>query len=160
MNAEPKTLEVWAIVELMGHVRIAGKLTEEERFGSKMGRLEIPCPPKPDCPACNGTGIIEPPADNPAEYPRRQCRMCPQFVTQWFGGASVYRISPVSEEVARAVARKSAYMPVNAWELPRPALTGPRNVVDLCVSDPPPFDHDDDEEDDDEEIEEEDDDKP
>lgn len=32
----------WAIVELMGHVRLAGKLTEEERFGAKMGRLEIP----------------------------------------------------------------------------------------------------------------------
>lgn len=34
--------EQWAIVELMGHVRLAGRLTEEERFGSKLGRLDIP----------------------------------------------------------------------------------------------------------------------
>lgn len=32
----------WAIVELMGHVKLAGKLSEEERFGCKMGRLDIP----------------------------------------------------------------------------------------------------------------------
>lgn len=29
--------ETWAIVELMGHVKLAGRLTEEERFGTKMG---------------------------------------------------------------------------------------------------------------------------
>jgi hypothetical protein len=34
--------ESWAIVELMGHVKMAGRLTEEERFGSKLGRLDIP----------------------------------------------------------------------------------------------------------------------
>lgn len=34
--------KIWAIVELMGHVKIAGLVTEEERFGSKMGRIEIP----------------------------------------------------------------------------------------------------------------------
>jgi len=34
--------ETWAVVELMGHVRLAGRLTEEERFGSKVGRLDIP----------------------------------------------------------------------------------------------------------------------
>lgn len=34
--------EQWAIVELMGHVRTAGRLTEEERFGSKLGRLDVP----------------------------------------------------------------------------------------------------------------------
>jgi hypothetical protein len=34
--------EQWAIVELMGHVRLAGRLSEVERFGSKLGRLDIP----------------------------------------------------------------------------------------------------------------------
>ncbi len=34
--------EIWAIVELMGHVRLAGKLSEEEKFGAKLGRLDIP----------------------------------------------------------------------------------------------------------------------
>lgn len=34
--------EKWAIVELMGHVRLAGRLSEEEKFGSKLGRIDIP----------------------------------------------------------------------------------------------------------------------
>lgn len=36
------TQDVWAIVELMGHKRFAGRLTEEEKFGSKLGRLDVP----------------------------------------------------------------------------------------------------------------------
>lgn len=34
--------ETWAIVDLMGHRRLAGRLSEEEKFGSKLGRLDIP----------------------------------------------------------------------------------------------------------------------
>lgn len=34
--------ETWAIVELMGHVRIAGRVTEEEKFGGKLGRIDVP----------------------------------------------------------------------------------------------------------------------
>lgn len=34
--------EQWAILELMGHVRLAGKVTEEEHFGAKLGRIDIP----------------------------------------------------------------------------------------------------------------------
>lgn len=79
--------EAWAIVELMGHVRLAGRLTEEERFGSKMGRLDIPT------------------ADS--------------FVTQWFGGGSVYRITPVTEAVARDVAKRNTPSPVSPWDYPK-----------------------------------------
>ncbi|MFA9263108.1 MAG: hypothetical protein ACEQSB_07265, partial [Undibacterium sp.] len=61
----------WAILELLGHVKIAGRITEEERFGVKMGRIDIPTP-----------------ADG--------------FVTQYFGGGSVYRLTPTTETVARA----------------------------------------------------------
>ncbi len=80
----------WAIVELMGHVRVAGLLTEAEQFGAKMGRLEVP---RPD----GG------------------------FTTQFFGGSSVYRITPTTEEVARHIALASQPRPVNAWELPQRA---------------------------------------
>ena len=33
---------IWAIVELMGHVRMAGRVSEEEHFGGKLGRIDIP----------------------------------------------------------------------------------------------------------------------
>ncbi len=39
MDETPPT---WAIVELMGHVKLAGRLSEEEKFGAKMGRVDVP----------------------------------------------------------------------------------------------------------------------
>src|SRR5687768_8629685 len=99
--------DAWAIVELMGHVRLAGRLTEEEKFGTKMGRLDIPNPPKPDCLACKGTGVIQEsrttgPENEEHVEPAHRCRMPDynSFTTQLFGGASVYRITIVSEDVA------------------------------------------------------------
>ncbi len=86
--------EVWAIVELMGHVRLAGRITEEEKFGTKMGRLDIP--------AEDGS-----------------------FVTQLFGGASVYRITIVTEAVARQVARTNQPAPVSPWDYPKQLTTNP-----------------------------------
>lgn len=32
----------WGIVEMMGHVKMAGRISEVERFGSKLGRCDIP----------------------------------------------------------------------------------------------------------------------
>lgn len=78
---------VWAVVELMGHVRLAGRLTETEKFGAKMGRLDIP----------QGDG----------------------FVTQLFGGNSVYRITIVTEEVARHVCKQISPAPISPWDFPK-----------------------------------------
>jgi len=79
---------IWAIVELMGHVRMAGRVTEEERFGSKLGRVDVP--------RTDGT-----------------------FSTHYFGGGSVYRLSPTTEEIARAVAAHNQPQPVHSWEMPK-----------------------------------------
>jgi hypothetical protein len=105
----------WAIVELMGHVRLAGRLSEEEKFGAKMGRLDIPSPPaKPrlDCMACKGTGQVD-----GMPCPMLDCD--PQYVTQYFGGGSVYRITIVSEAVARHAAKSTQPEPVQAWDFPK-----------------------------------------
>ncbi len=123
--------EVWAIVELMGHVKLAGKLTEEEKFGTKMGRLDIPagegcsgvsagwCPIHGDCTCKNPddkndeTCPLHSAASNHGE------RQGPQFVTQLFGGASVYRITIVTEAVARQVNRSTSPAPVSPWDFPK-----------------------------------------
>lgn len=81
---------VWAILELMGHVKVAGYVTEEELFGTKIGRIDIPADEESDA------------------------------ITQYFGGASVYRLTPVSEDVARAFARRSRPRPVHVYELQPP----------------------------------------
>lgn len=72
----------WAIVELMGHVRIAGMVTEEEQFGVKMGRCDIPGPDETI------------------------------YATMYFSGASIYRVTPTTEAVARQEALR--------WQ-PKPA---------------------------------------
>lgn len=51
--------EVWAVVELMGHVKLAGRLTEEEKFGTKMGRLDIPT--TSPCSCANGSKLLDRP---------------------------------------------------------------------------------------------------
>lgn len=81
-----ENFEIWAILELMGHVKVAGKVTEEERFGGKLGRIDIPDE-----------------ADG--------------FNTQYFGFAGVYRMTAVTEEVARYVARSNQGQPIHAWDL-------------------------------------------
>ncbi len=125
MSETQAVFESWAVVELMGHVRMAGRVTEEERFGSKMGRIDIPN--EVDCPHCAGTGTVmmgEPQQAAP-------CWGCGakgktgSFFTQYFGGASVYRVTPCSEEAARAVAARNQPEPVHQWELPKPALPTP-----------------------------------
>lgn len=136
----------WAVVELMGHVRLAGRLSEEEHFGAKMGRLDIPKPPDPKCFLCGGSGA-KPPAtvgEPPLPCDAACCR--DEFTTTFFGGGSVYRITAVTEEVARAVGRRSQPEPVHAWELPK-ALPAPRPPVDEgevddereheCIGEPP-----------------------
>lgn len=83
-----ESFDSWAVLELMGHVRMAGRVTEEERFGVKMGRIDVP---KDD-----------------------------GFTTVYFGGGSVYRMTPTTEEIARAVATRSQPAPVHRYELPAP----------------------------------------
>lgn len=78
----------WAILELMGHVRLAGRVTEESHFGVAIGRIDIP----------TNDG----------------------YTTQYFGGSSIYRLTPTTEEIARSVALHNQPMPVRTWELPSP----------------------------------------
>lgn len=102
--------EMWGVLELMGHVRVAGKITEEERFGAKLGRIDIP----------NKDG---------------------GFTTQFFTGASIYRLTPTTEENARHVALHCQPTPVHSWELPRPAIADKSDSPASPIRDEP-FDYD------------------
>ena len=121
------TSETWAVVELLGHLKLAGRLTEEEKFGSKLGRLDIPF--NRTCEACAGTGQA-------AFMSAEPCPSCKGtkvesgFMTRYFGGASVYSISVVSEEVARHVAQVAAPAPVSQWDFPKRALPAPEDRDD------------------------------
>ncbi|MBL7494454.1 acetyltransferase [Frankia sp. AgB1.9] len=90
-------LDVWAIVELMGRVRRAGRVREVTIAGAGMIRLDVPA------------GVD---ADEPA-------------VTQFLSPAALYAITPVAEDVARAVAIHQRPEPVHSWELPQAPAAEP-----------------------------------
>ena len=75
----------WAIVELMGHKVVAGKLTKTEMFGEPMLRIDVPT-----------TDAF------------------PAF-TQLYGKSAVYCITFTSEEVAQLAAQQAAVDPVSIY---------------------------------------------
>ncbi len=80
----------WCIIELMGHRRLAGLLSEALIAGAPFLRLDIP--------------------ETKASKP----------VTQFYSPSAVYCITPTSEELARATAEVSQTAPVARWELQLP----------------------------------------
>jgi hypothetical protein len=116
-----EAFDSWVVLELMGHVRMAGRVTEEELFGAKIGRIDVP-KAQSSCPDCNGTGSVLPFESGSSVCPGCEGKgtLGGGFTTVFFGGASVYRLTPTTEAVARAVAKSSQPKPVHAWELPSP----------------------------------------
>ncbi|MDE2098006.1 MAG: hypothetical protein KGL39_12205 [Patescibacteria group bacterium] len=90
---ESSTFEGFAILELMGHRKLGGKLSEAVIGGGSFIRIDIPGP--------DGT-----------------------VATQFYSPASVYCITPTTEEIASATARAYKPQPVTRWELPQ--LTAPK----------------------------------
>lgn len=78
----------WAIVELMGHRRLAGRVREVQLAGHGYLRLDIPAA-----------------GDDAAR-------------TQYISPGSVYALHPTSEPTARAAAAQWRPEPVHRWELP------------------------------------------
>lgn len=84
-NAEP--VEEWGIVQQMGHVKLAGRLSTESRFGGSFLRIDVP--DTPDTPGF--TRLIAP--------------------------GSLYDVTFTSEQIARAVAGKVQARPIDVYEL-------------------------------------------
>lgn len=92
----------WVILELMGHRRLAGYLTEQEIAGRGFLRLDVP------------------PDDGQSS------------ASQLYSPTSVYCTTPTTETVARAVATGSRPAPVHRWELePARPLSGADSEADL-----------------------------
>jgi hypothetical protein len=92
MEEIKETFDCWAVLELFGHVRLAGRVTEASIGGCSFLRVDVP----------DAEGGI-------------------QF-TRYFGNGAIYSMTPVTEEVARRVGNGSAQAPVKPWEMPKPAL--------------------------------------
>jgi hypothetical protein len=87
MTENAQKLDIWAIVELFGHQKVAGKCTEQNIAGVNMLRVDIP-------ETVNQPGF-----------------------TKFYGGASIYAINPVTEEVAKAMAANYEVKPITSWDI-------------------------------------------
>lgn len=97
---EKEIFDEWAILELMGHRRLAGRVTESAILGGALLRIDIP----------GKDGKIE--------------------STQFYGPASIYCLTPTTEEIARAVAAQSRPEPVARWEIRQ--IVAPERTCRIC----------------------------
>lgn len=86
---EQETKEMWALVELFGHNKIAGKVTEAEMGGGALIRVDVP-------------SIKE-----------------RQPVTKYYNVKAIYGITPVDEATARRMAESIDAAPVSSYSIDR-----------------------------------------
>lgn len=82
----------WAIVEIFGHRKHVGRIREEERFGAKMLRIDVPVDGDP---AAKG------------------------WITLWYGGASVFSMTLTNE--ASAMKANKPYAPPARYAISAPS---------------------------------------
>jgi hypothetical protein len=127
--------EGWAIVELMGHRRLAGWVQEVELAGAPMLRLDVPEHEWLDGCTC---GSEQPASDDPYKHQhhcfrfsdddRATLRPVDVHATQFYSPAALYCLTPTTEETARLSRSRPA--PIQTWEIQRPALAAAPAIVD------------------------------
>lgn len=84
----PAKFESWAIIELFGHQRIAGKVTEQTIGGCAFIRVDVP--------ACDGVAAF----------------------TKFFTQGAIYALTPCDEPAAMAAVKYFRAQPINPFVLP------------------------------------------
>lgn len=87
---EIKPINTWCVLEMMGHAKTAGQVSEETHFGTVLLRIDVPA------------------INNRPEH------------TEFYGGSAIYRITPCDETTARLVLTQTCTPPIMAYQLPRP----------------------------------------
>ena len=102
-DQEQAAFASWAILELMGHRRLGGFVREVTLAGAGFFRIDVP-------------------GEN-----------CQTTSTQFYPPSSLYGLTPVSEDAARAVAKYNRVEPVSVYELPAPPAMQQRwPTCDFC----------------------------
>lgn len=87
--SEQNQFSEWCLLELMGHQRIAGLISEATIGGVNLLRVDVP----------EVKGI--------AGY------------TRYFSGSAVYSLNPVTEKLAKQMAEGLRVAPIQRYELPK-----------------------------------------
>ena len=88
-NPESTAFHDWALVELFGHQKIVGYVSEATMAGGAFLRVDVPAFDK----------------DKP--------------FTRFFSPGAIYSINPVTEEIARGLLSRHRHEPVSRFELPQ-----------------------------------------
>jgi hypothetical protein len=87
MNTTQEKFDLWCLVELFGHTKIAGKCTEQNIAGTNMLRVDVP-----------------------------ETSKQPAF-TRFFGSAAIYSINPIDEETCKFYADQLEKKPIDSWDV-------------------------------------------
>lgn len=87
MQQQPEQFDQWALCELMGRQRIAGRVTEKTVAGAGFLQVDVP-----------------------------ETKTNPAF-TRLIAPGSLYAINPVTEEVARMYAENLNVKPIESWDI-------------------------------------------
>jgi hypothetical protein len=93
MDNENRVPDIWGIVELFGHTKIAGRLLEVQLYGGTFLRVDVP------------------------EMDGR-----PGF-TRLYGAGAIYSITPTTEDIATAAARAMQPKPITVYGIVLPERT-------------------------------------
>lgn len=93
-EATPDNFDMWAIVELMGHRKIAGRVSEQIIAGTPLLRIDVPHTPG-----------------------------APGFTT-YYGGSAIYSLTPCAEQICIGYATAHRERPVETYELKQLASSG------------------------------------
>lgn len=80
-------IELFAIVELFGHTRISGKVTDQSIGGSTFVRVDVP-----------------------------DTSVQPKF-TRFLNPSAIYAINPVTEDVMKEMADRIGQKPIDSWDI-------------------------------------------
>lgn len=89
MSDRSEAFDTWALVELFGHQKIVGKVTEATLAGGAFLRVDVP--------AHKGDKAF----------------------TRFYGPGAIYSINPVTEEIAMGLLERYRHEPVSRYELPQ-----------------------------------------
>jgi hypothetical protein len=126
-------LDCWAIVEMFGHQRVAGRVKTENFGAACLLRIDVPEVEK------QTSGAYD--YDTGKYAPGQRVRVA--AFTKYLGLGAIYALNPVTEELARAAAADIGVEPVRAFGLE----SVQRLAKALPQGDGDPGEDDDDEED-------------
>ncbi|HLG73792.1 MAG TPA: acetyltransferase [Chloroflexota bacterium] len=105
MNEHTESFDQYALVEIMGHVRLAGRVREETHFGTALLRVDVPR------------------ADGQPD------------ITRYYGPQAIYSVTPCTEETARAVALKTMPEPINRFDARNLLAPPAGTICSVCHDD-------------------------